>query len=66
MSICMVGERVKKLVDKISGEEDSGLGNSPLLEEHRDKIEARMTSAGGCCDATQVAEAVRSDKQEYR
>jgi hypothetical protein len=62
----MVGERVKKLVDKISREEENKLSDSPLLEEHRDRIEARMSSAGGCCDATQVAEAVRSDKQEYR
>ena len=63
----MVGERIQKLLDRLDSEDDvQDLRDSPLLRDHREKIREKMDSAGGCCSAAEVAEAVRSQEQEYR
>lgn len=66
------GPLMEKVMEKLRkrnlGEiEDKRLKNSPLFEDHMEKLKEEMKGeAGGCCNAFEAAQIIREDERKFR
>lgn len=67
----MAGPVIEALKERLGVEDEATMreriDDSPLLENHTEKLQDELgDSGGGCCNAAMAAEAIRNNGKEYR